>query len=169
MKKLLLIVLVFLSLVISAHAHHFYGVYEAPIEGETYYIYFEYIPNMGDVIRLYDRWNNLIGYSNEINCLEFTIMGKDVVGPCKGNYFKLDKYGTYSYFGTLKLNSVPSFAILGKESYKFYINDTEIPILKYDNYQSTYELVQWDSRETDSFYCIDICDENWNIYDGFQA
>ncbi|MFO7883240.1 MAG: hypothetical protein R6U68_00320 [Desulfobacteraceae bacterium] len=37
------------------------------------------------------------------------------------------------------------------------------------NYMSSYEKIQWGMRGEDTFYCIDICDENWNIYDGFQA
>lgn len=36
-------------------------------------------------------------------------------------------------------------------------------------YQSTYDLVRWGSRGDDTFYCIDLCDENWNIYAGFQG
>ena len=36
-------------------------------------------------------------------------------------------------------------------------------------YQSQYELVQWNTRDNDTFYCIDICDENWNVYDGLRA
>lgn len=37
------------------------------------------------------------------------------------------------------------------------------------SYQSTYEDIQWSCRGDDTFYCIDICDENWNIYSGLQA
>jgi len=37
------------------------------------------------------------------------------------------------------------------------------------NYESTYENIQWDNRGGDTFYCIDICDENWNVYEGLRA
>ena len=30
-------------------------------------------------------------------------------------------------------------------------------------YLSTYELIQWGTRGSDSFYCIDIFDEHWNM------
>ncbi len=36
-------------------------------------------------------------------------------------------------------------------------------------YQSTYPKVQWEQRGNDTFYCIDITDEHWNIYPGLQA
>lgn len=36
-------------------------------------------------------------------------------------------------------------------------------------YQSTYNLVQWENRGVDTKYCIDICDENFNIFPGLQA
>jgi len=36
-------------------------------------------------------------------------------------------------------------------------------------YQSTYQLVRWGTRGDDTFYCIDLCDENWDIYTGFQG
>ncbi len=36
-------------------------------------------------------------------------------------------------------------------------------------YESTYKTIQWNQRGNDSFYCLDICDEQWNIYSGFQA
>ncbi|MBF0467853.1 MAG: DUF1566 domain-containing protein [Desulfamplus sp.] len=36
-------------------------------------------------------------------------------------------------------------------------------------YQSTYDLVRWGKRGNDTFYCIDICDENWNVYAGLRA
>lgn len=34
---------------------------------------------------------------------------------------------------------------------------------------STYDLIQWGNRGGDTFYCLDICDENWNVYDGLRA
>ncbi|MBF0235684.1 MAG: hypothetical protein HQK65_22015, partial [Desulfamplus sp.] len=37
------------------------------------------------------------------------------------------------------------------------------------SYMSSYSNIQWGNRGEDTFYCIDICDENWNIYLGFQA
>ncbi len=36
-------------------------------------------------------------------------------------------------------------------------------------YQSLYKNVTWPQKETDGFYCIDICDENWNVYEGLRA
>ncbi len=36
-------------------------------------------------------------------------------------------------------------------------------------YQSNYDNVQWEKRGSDTLYCIDITDENWNIYPGYQA
>lgn len=36
-------------------------------------------------------------------------------------------------------------------------------------FQSAYKLIQWEPRFNNNFYCIDITDENWNIYPGFQA
>ncbi len=36
-------------------------------------------------------------------------------------------------------------------------------------YQSSYDNIQWDQRENDTLYCIDITDENWNVFPGFQA
>lgn len=38
-----------------------------------------------------------------------------------------------------------------------------------DRYQSMYEAVLWNKDQVDTEYCIDITDENWNIYPGFQA
>lgn len=37
------------------------------------------------------------------------------------------------------------------------------------NYISSYERIQWGTRGNDTFYCLDICDENWNVYPGLQA
>lgn len=36
-------------------------------------------------------------------------------------------------------------------------------------YQSTYDEIQWEPRGGDTEYCIDITDENWNVYPGLQA
>ena len=37
-------------------------------------------------------------------------------------------------------------------------------------YQSSYDLIQWEQRaDNDKRYCIDITDENWNVYPDFQA
>lgn len=36
-------------------------------------------------------------------------------------------------------------------------------------YQSTYSLIRWTQRGTDTDYCIDICDKDWNIYPDLQA
>ncbi len=37
------------------------------------------------------------------------------------------------------------------------------------SYRSTYDLVQWGYRGSDQTYCIDICDDNWNVFDGLRA
>jgi len=37
------------------------------------------------------------------------------------------------------------------------------------NYISSYEIIQWGTRGNDTFYCLDICDENWKVYAGLQA
>jgi len=36
-------------------------------------------------------------------------------------------------------------------------------------YQSLYKNITWPKRGSDDFYCIDICDENWNVYPGLQG
>ena len=36
-------------------------------------------------------------------------------------------------------------------------------------YQSSYDLVQWDSRGEDQEYCIDITDTDWQIHSGLQS
>lgn len=36
-------------------------------------------------------------------------------------------------------------------------------------FKSTYKKIEWSTRENDTFYCIDICDENGNIYPELQA
>ena len=35
-------------------------------------------------------------------------------------------------------------------------------------YKSTYDTIQWEPRSKDTSYCIDLTDENWNIFPGFQ-
>jgi hypothetical protein len=37
------------------------------------------------------------------------------------------------------------------------------------SYQSTYDELQWEPRGQDTQYCLDVTDENWNIYPGLQA
>jgi hypothetical protein len=36
-------------------------------------------------------------------------------------------------------------------------------------YQSTHESIQWDKRGNDTFYCLDITDENFQIHPWLQA
>lgn len=48
-----------------------------------------------------------------------------------------------------------------------HTDDNEIESIP--TYQSTYNLAHWGIRGDDTFYCIDICDENWNVYEGFRA
>lgn len=36
-------------------------------------------------------------------------------------------------------------------------------------YQSLYKNITWAMRGSDNYYCVDICDENWNIYDGLRG
>lgn len=52
-------------------------------------------------------------------------------------------------------------------------NQTQNPNVKYQfgDYISTYNLIQWLSIDgsTNNDYCLDIADENWNIYPGLQA
>lgn len=36
-------------------------------------------------------------------------------------------------------------------------------------YESTYDRISWGTRPGDSDYCLDICDEQWNVYEGFRA
>jgi len=36
-------------------------------------------------------------------------------------------------------------------------------------YNSSYDLIQWEPRGGDKEYCIDITDDKFNIYPGFQA
>lgn len=36
-------------------------------------------------------------------------------------------------------------------------------------YQSSYDLIQWDQRDSDTYYCIDITDTDWRVYEGLQA
>lgn len=36
-------------------------------------------------------------------------------------------------------------------------------------FESTYENIQWGKRNDDTFYCIDICDANWNVYENLRG
>ena len=36
-------------------------------------------------------------------------------------------------------------------------------------YQSSYYYIQWGCRNNDTFYCLDICDTNWNVYSNLRA
>ncbi len=58
-------------------------------------------------------------------------------------------------------------------SYSYLINFIGILLLSFNintyAYQSTYDLIQWEQRGDDKKYCIDITDENFNIYPGLQA
>ena len=36
-------------------------------------------------------------------------------------------------------------------------------------YQSMYKNITWAMRGSDNYYCVDICDENWNVYEGLRA
>lgn len=36
-------------------------------------------------------------------------------------------------------------------------------------YESTYERIRWGERAGGPDYCLDICDEQWNVYEGFRA
>ena len=48
-----------------------------------------------------------------------------------------------------------------------YQGKTDEPV--YGDYRSDYQLIQWNKRGDNNRYCIDITDEHWNIYPGFQA
>ncbi len=36
-------------------------------------------------------------------------------------------------------------------------------------YESTYERIEWEQRGNDSYYCLDITDENWRVYPELRA
>lgn len=36
-------------------------------------------------------------------------------------------------------------------------------------YQSMYKNITWAMRGNDNYYCVDICDENWNVYEGLRG
>ncbi len=62
-----------------------------------------------------------------------------------------------------------SIRILSDTSINFFTNFTgysgSIPAnAKYVDYSSTYNLIQWNKRGGDNFYCIDILDDNDNYY-----
>lgn len=60
------------------------------------------------------------------------------------------------------INRSVKFTGYSSEKYKTAPTD-------YVEYKSGYDLIQWPERKGHMSYCIDITDENWNIYPGFQA
>lgn len=57
--------------------------------------------------------------------------------------------------------------MLSKESITGYRESLDTN--KYWVYQSNYNIVQWDFAGNNNAYCIDITDENGNVYPGFRA
>ncbi|MEA2061955.1 MAG: hypothetical protein U9P10_15950 [Thermodesulfobacteriota bacterium] len=57
--------------------------------------------------------------------------------------------------------------------YKIYMVSLFLTLIctcmAFGNYESTYENIQWGNRGGDTYYCIDICDKNWNVYEGLRA
>ncbi|MEA1973582.1 MAG: hypothetical protein U9N34_09900 [Candidatus Cloacimonadota bacterium] len=111
-------------------------------------------------------WPNASGYSY----FEHAFSGHEGIhGPFNSVedigsdiYYKLND-GNQASYNLYDMENV----VYGSDWTQF--NQMLVPIVNQNWYQSTYEMVEWGNRGDDTFYCIDICDQNWNIFEGFQA
>jgi hypothetical protein len=83
-------------------------------------------------------------------------------------YFKLNADKTIQ--GSLFYGINPDNGQKVNSSLPFFGNSQgNIFDVPYASYRSDYDLIQWNKRGKQDEYCIDITDENWNVFPGFQA